>query len=76
MVLNPAETRAIVRVRHEGPRWFFDVTMKEDDEWKTYDSLFLVGGKQVRFFGEIKRGDAWKNELREELSRVFPAVRR
>jgi hypothetical protein len=75
-VFNPAETQELARVRCEQPPRSCDVTINHDDDWKTYDSLFLIGGKQVRFFGDVERGDAWKGELREELSRVFPAIQR
>jgi hypothetical protein len=68
--------RAIVRVRYQAPRSVLKPLWLQGDEGpKTHDELFMVVGKLVIPIG-MASGDNWKDDLRKNLSRYFPGIRR
>jgi hypothetical protein len=76
------KARRVLRVCYEGLDNSLDAQRNERN-WPqgrfipplgTLDQHYLVEGKIVHHFGKVKGGDHWKEQLRRDLARAYPAL--
>ena len=73
---DPTSKDTIVRVHFRGPA---RVSLPGYIPWESPDGnfncLFLVSGKMVSPMGGFPTGDNWKQELRKQLAKRYPALK-
>jgi hypothetical protein len=80
-------TRQLFRVRYEAPTWKlksweeimagdFNDQFKPSDALRQFDESYFVVGKIVHKGGVIQGGDHWREQLRRDLGRAYPAIKR